>query len=398
MKTVILDTNVLIHNPEAPFAFKGDEVIIPLVVIEELDDQKGRQDEVGRNARRAARLLYELSLKGRLDDGIHLEGGGILRAGVQFSDVEIPLGLDTKKIDTHILGVALGLKGEGRDVLLVTKDIILRIKARSMGIPSTDYEPDRVSLDTLYTGVGREGEEGFYPNQFILKEDGLYMYKKGEVVKVSPPKIPIWGIEPKNQEQMMALILLLNDDIQIVTLAGPAGSGKTLLSLACGLVKVVEEKLYETMYITRPFPPRLDKDMVSNRWISPVMDNLTLLFSKYKGSFGDIELGDLMRDGVVEIEPLIYTRGRSIPRRFIIVDDAQNLTPNQVKGILVQIGARTKVVLAGNPYDVDNPYLEPESNGLLYAIERLKTHELSGHITLIKGERSGLVESIDMNW
>jgi PhoH-like ATPase len=218
------------------------------------------------------------------------------------------------------------------------------------------------------------------------------------MVKVSLSKGEVWGITPRNQEQLMVLSLLLDDDIQIITLSGPSGSGKTLLSLACGLVKVVEEKAYETMYITRPFPPSLDKSLESSRWIAPVMDNLTLLFSKYRGSFGDVDMNDLLKDGVIEMEALIYTRGRSIPRKFIIVDDAQNLTPNQVKGILVQMGSGTKIILAGNPMGVDNPYLEPASNGLVYAIERLKTHELSGHMTLTKGERSDLAESIDASW
>jgi PhoH-like ATPase len=430
MKHFILDTNVLIHDPRAVFQFADNEVVIPIFVIEEIDNFKKEASERGRNAREVARLLDGLRADGaRLSDGAALPNGGRLR--VASAARSVPTTLRESQIADHlILMVALDVRDANKadPTIFVTKDVNLRIRADSLGLKSEDYEGERIDIDELYSGmielpVPAVDVDTFYAqntlslteanlksNQYVLLRDrenvshsalGRFDAVGKKLVPLRKLRDGVWGIRPRNKEQHCALDLLLCDDVKLVTLVGKAGTGKTMLALAAGLQKVVEEQLYSKLLVSRPIFP-LGRDVgylpgdieeKLNPWMQPIYDNVEFLMglSKTERKNGR-SYQELIDMGYIEIEPLTYIRGRSIPNQFIIVDEAQNLTPHEVKTIITRVGEATKVVLTGDPYQIDNPYVDATSNGLTTVVEKFKGESVAGHVTLSKGERSQLAE------
>ncbi|MBP7844903.1 MAG: PhoH family protein [Proteobacteria bacterium] len=432
-KTFVLDTNVLLFDAQAIFKFGDNDVVIPITVIEEIDRFKKDLNENGRNARHFSRMMDELRRKGgSLSQGVKLEKGS-LRVDLIQGDSDLPSELIHDKADNRILAVAYHeLKSLGPDkVVFITKDTNLRIKADALGIPADDYEATKVSIEELYSGMGvfdvdEQSIESFYndkkleidgqdlyPNQFVVLRDklnpshsaiGRYDVRQGAVIPLLKFPEGIWGLHPKNVEQSFAMDVLLNDDIQLVTLVGKAGTGKTLLALAAGLQKTLDEGRYQRLLCSRPIFP-MGKDVgylpgdieqKLNPWMQPIFDNLEFLMGGAEGkrNRGGITRGmhELINQGMLHIEPLTYIRGRSIPNQYLIVDEAQNLTPHEIKTILTRAGDNTKVILTGDCYQIDNPYVDSSSNGLAYVVERMKGEEISGHVTLVKGERSALAE------
>ncbi len=432
MKHYILDTNVVLHDPQAIFKFDDNVVVLPLTVIEEIDRFKKDQSETGRNARHISRMIDGFRSRGKLVEGVGLDNGGILKVAIYSQEfmLKLPPELRVDRGDNRILAIAKDLMEslpDGR-VTLVSKDINLRIKADTMGLRAEDFWNDKVPVDELYTGtveqlVSKELVDQFYEqgsiavavdlyaNQGVTLVDetnpshtalGRYIAAQQKIVPlIKVPKEGVWGIHPRNREQQFAFDLLLNDDVQLVSLVGKAGTGKTLLAIAAGLLKSADEGTYNRLLISRPvFPMGRDLGFLPGDieeklapWMQPIFDNVELLLSSQdeggKRKRGYRELIDL---GLMEIEPLTYIRGRSIPKQYLIVDEAQNLTPHEIKTIISRAGEGTKIVLTGDPYQIDNPYVDSASNGLSFSVERLKGQELVGHVTLTKGERSALAE------
>jgi PhoH-like ATPase len=431
-KVFVLDTNVLLHDPRAIFAFEDNDVVIPIVVIEELDKFKKGIDEIGRNARMVSRILDEYRQKGKLSQGVTLKGGGNLRVELNHQSPEyLPQELIATKADNRILATALNLKNDDHlPVILVTKDTNLRIKADAVGLHAEDFESETITLDELYSGetelsveparieefyAGGElpiGDQKLNPNQFVLLKNSAnpaqtalarYNQQKQVLVPITGSKHGVWGITARNKQQQFALDLLLSDDIRLVTLVGKAGTGKTLLALAAGLDKTIESRSFLRLVVSRPVFP-MGKDIgflpgdIEEKlkpWMQPIRDNLDFLVGS-SGTPGRVkgkkDLQSLFDLGMIEVEPLTYIRGRSMPNQYLIVDEAQNLTPHEIKTIITRAGEGTKIVLTGDPYQIDNPYIDSSSNGLTYVVERFKDEAIAGHITLVKGERSDLAE------
>lgn len=436
-KTFVLDTNVLLHDPDCLFVFEDNKVVIPMTVIEELDGLKRFNDELGRNSRLISRKLDLLRSKGNIIEGVKLDNRGIIK--IEFDwDKELPSHFIENKADHRILAVALYLKKKGEKVIFITKDINLRIKAEALGIVTQDYEKAKVSPETVYVGFkevevsseiidkifsfGKIGVEilfkennlkieTIFPNEFfILKSNkshsALTVVKKAannalELVLISSKELNVWGLKPLNVQQRFALELLLDDKINLVTLIGVAGAGKTLLSLACGLHKVVEEKTYRRLLVSRPVVPMGrdigylpgTKEEKLSSWMGAIYDNLDFLISKnYKYDTEKLQstIDYFFNSGLIEVEALTYLRGRSLPNQFFIIDDAQNLTPHEIKTIISRAGENTKIVLTGDPFQIDNPYLDASSNGLIYLIDKFKGQDIFGHITFTRSERSKL--------
>jgi PhoH-like ATPase len=406
-------------------------VVVPLTVVEEIDHFKKEQSETGRNARQVSRLIDGFRAGANLVEGVLLETGGLFQVAIYREDAMqlLPPELRGEKADNRILAVAKELeKTAEHPVIFITKDINLRIKADTIGLNAEDYESDKVSIEDLYSGTAEflisgaqvdlfyeqgylELAEEFTANQGVTLIDegnpshsaiGRYHRLKQQIVPL--PRVPrdgVWGIHPRNREQQFALDLLLNDDIQLVSLVGKAGTGKTLLAIAAGLLKTADESVYSRLLVSRPvFPMGRDLGFLPGDieeklapWMQPIFDNVELLLSGVeeggKRKRGYRELIDM---GLMEIEPLTYIRGRSIPKQYLIVDEAQNLTPHEIKTIITRAGEGTKIVLTGDPYQIDNPYVDASSNGLTYSVERLKGQDIAGHVTLSKGERSPLAE------
>ena len=434
-KIYVLDTNVLLQDPRALFAFQDNEVIIPAVVLEEVDSKKRFMDEIGRNARKVSRLLDSLREVGKLHTGVQLENGGSLRVELNhksFQRLQNTFGEMTN--DNRILAVAMNLHmeetekgGAGKPVILVSKDALVRVKADALGLKAEDFLSDRVIQDTdMYPGfyekfVAADLIDKFYedkqlniqqlgltnvnPNEFYILKDE-YGSNKSALVKVNHLSTHvealhiqegIWGINPRNVQQKMALEILMDDNISLVTMTGKAGTGKTLLSLAVGLLKVEDEQIYNKLLVARPVIPfgndlgflPGDKDEKLRPWMQPIYDNLEFLFNTKKpGELNKILAGM----GSLQVEALTYIRGRSIPNQFIIIDEAQNLTKHEVKTIISRVGEESKIILMGDPEQIDHPYLDATNNGLTYVVERFKNERLSGHIQLVKGERSQLAQ------
>ncbi|REK76229.1 PhoH family protein [Paenibacillus paeoniae] len=435
-KIFVLDTNVLLHDPQSLFAFDDNEVIIPAIVLEEIDSKKRLADELGRNARSVSRLLDNMRELGHLHEGIALPRGGLLKVELNHrSFVRVHEMFGEMSNDNRILAVALNYHmeqekvEEKRSVVLVSKDVLVRIKADVLGLEAQDYLSDRtVDHSELYTGnvtlhVHPSIIDEFYsyrflsvnhlqlkdrlsPNEFVILRDEMGT-SKSALLKVSQDGVrleplflsndPVWGITARNAQQRMALELLLNDDIPLVTLSGKAGTGKTLLALAAGLLKVEDEHKYKKLLIARPVVPMGkdigylpgEKEEKLRPWMQPIYDNLEFLFDTKKA--GDIDK-ILMGMGSIQVEALTYIRGRSIPGQFIIIDEAQNLTKHEVKTIVSRVGEGSKIVLMGDPGQIDHPYLDSISNGLTHIVEKFKRENISGHMTLEKGERSKLAQ------
>ncbi len=433
-KTYVLDTNVLLHDPAAMLRFEDNDVVLPLTVIEELDRFKKRPEETGRNAREVSRTLDALRKEGSLTKKIPLNEGGSLRVALCTKSTlsNLPSDLEGALADNSILAIALELKNAcDCPVVFVSKDTNLRIKADALGLDAQDYETDKIDFDELYTGT-REWmvsadqiqalfnagsivlESSFPPNQGVtLVDDTNPSHTALAVVDhrgdrlIPLAKLPHHGISrihARNREQQFAFALLLDDDIPLVTLVGRAGTGKTLLAIAAGLHKVADEGAYSRLLISRPIIP-MGKDLgylpgdikeKMTPWMQPLYDNFDLIFGtqnpKDKPAHWRRGHEELLEQGLLQIEALTYIRGRTIPKQFLIVDEAQNLTPHEVKTILTRAGEGTKVVLTGDTDQIDNPYVDAASNGLTYVVEKFKNEPLAGHVTLRQGERSHLAE------
>jgi len=433
MKNFILDTNVLLHDPQALFKFQENNIIIPITVIEEIDRFKKDMNETGRNARQVSRVLDTMREKGSLASGITLPGGGMLRV-VLFTEKylkHLPVDLRVDSGDNRILSVAMDARDQYPDIplIFVTKDSNLRIKSDAIGLAAEDYESDKVDIQELYSGtrtieVAADAVDRFYgqgwldapvelhSNEFITIVDETnpshsaickYSSDSGRIVPVlKVPREGIWSLFPRNREQSFALDVLMDDTIKLVTLVGKAGTGKTLLAIAAGLHKTAEENIYNRLLVSRPVFP-MGKDLgflpgdVEEKltpWMQPIFDNVELLLSGHESDKRHSNKGykELMAMGLLDIEPLTYIRGRSIPNQYLIVDEAQNLTPHEIKTIVTRVGEGTKIVLTGDPYQIDNPYVDSSSNGLTYLVEKFKGQRIAAHVTLTKGERSELAE------
>jgi PhoH-like ATPase len=434
-KNYVLDTNILLHDPRAIFKFEDNNVIIPIFCIEEVDQFKREGSERGRNARTIARLLDQLRESGgSLSAGVPTESGGTLRVAVPASRPELPSAIDKTAMDAAILQTAFDIRehSSGAPTIFVTMDTNLRIRADALGMVSENYENMRVETERLDTGIteievdsgevdaffqeGRiaikppsdEGRRQLDPNVCILLRDranpshtalGRYDGARKEVIALRVPRDGVMGVRPRNKEQSYALDLLLDENIRLVTLIGKAGTGKTLLALAAGLKRTIEDGVYTRMLVSRPVMP-LGKDIgflpgdvdeKLNPWMQPIFDNLEFLFSSGQRK-GPRAYAELLDSGQIQVEPLTYIRGRSLPSQYMIVDEAQNLTPHEVKTIVTRSGDGTKIVLTGDPGQIDNPYVDSASNGLTVAADKFRGEKLAGHIVLSKGERSDLAE------
>lgn len=427
-KTFVLDTTVLLHDPQAIYKFKNHDVLIPIVVVEEIDKFKRDQSEVGRNARTISRLLDREREKGSLNNGVELDGGAHLHIVLESTELRVNNQAPSlaKNNDNWILGVAYHYStSKNQECILVTKDVNLRIKADALGIKAEDYSNDKVQVEELYTGYRRlevddqlrtqllaqgslPAPEDAIANQFFLlekeeEEDLLTRYNPVSQRLEHIPSTPeVWGIRPRNHEQRMAIELLLDPNIQLVTLVGKAGTGKTLMALAAGLQMVVDEEKFSRLMVGRPIHP-LGKDLgylpgdIDEKirpWMQPIFDNLEyILHCTSEEQVRDNTTYEyFIQRGWMTVEPLTYMRGRSIPHQYMLVDEAQNLTPHEIKSIITRAGHGTKIVLTGDPEQIDNPFLDAATNGITYVVSRLKNQSLHGHVTLVQGERSILAE------
>ncbi len=430
-KTFVLDTNVLLHNAESIVSFADNIVVLPMAVIEELDKFKTHSNELGRNARHVIRRIDGMRGAGNLHDGVPLGNGGILRVlPSRFDPSET--GLNDDQPDNRILHLAWSLHNKGEHVIFVSKDINARLKADALGLQAEDFEKEKVNFDELYAGytevtVSSDVLDAFfaskelkiegvgrYPQEFVIMRDATDDKRKalarvlrpGLLAHLSSRNEHVWNVAARNKEQRMALELLMDPDVLLVTLVGQAGTGKTLLALAAGLHATLRNRRYDRILVSRPIIP-LGKDIgylpgakeeKIAHWMQPIFDNLTYLLRE-SGEVGkkrktkatpQERMDRLLAEGKIVLEALTYIRGRSIPRQYCIIDEAQNLTPHEVKTIISRAGEGTKMVLTGDPYQIDNPYLDASSNGLTYAAERLKAQPIHGHITLRTSERSTL--------
>jgi len=430
-KIYVLDTSVYLTDADALTSYGINDILIPFKVLEEIDNHKKRQDSVGSNARKIIRKLDSLREKGSLYKGIRISKGKGLVSVKNCENINssvLPSDFDIKIPDNEIISVALNEKkiNPKRKIIVVSRDINMRVKCDALGMQTEDYIIGQVVKDTthLYAGFSTHliddqiidqfyaGEDIFLeeenlklePNEFLMLVSNSNEKKTAlaKFVSYIKPlkringeyKKGIWGVKPRNKEQAFALELLLDPDIKIVTLVGKAGSGKTLLAIAAGLAQVVEdtkESRYRKLVVSRPIQP-LGKDIgylpgsmeeKMTPWLAPIQDNLQYLMGNDKET-----LVMYAAQGIIEIEALTYIRGRSIANAFIIIDEAQNLTAHELKTIITRVGEETKIVLTGDIEQIDNVYVDETSNGLAYAVEKFKTHELSGHVTLTKGERS----------
>ncbi|MBR0638451.1 PhoH family protein [Bacillus safensis] len=432
-KIYVLDTNVLLQDPNSIFSFEDNEVVIPAVVLEEVDSKKRYMDEVGRNARRVSRLIDGLRSKGKLHEKITLESKGTLRIELNHRSFhELQEIFIEKTNDNRILAVAKNLsleeetKPHGRPVILVSKDVLVRVKADAIGLQAEDFLSDRVlqneDIDNGYHElyIPTEQLNTFYkqsqlpikevtnvplnPHQFVIMKGneggsalGMLDQKAENVKRLVYDQEHVWGIRPKNVQQTMALELLLRRDIPLVTLIGKAGTGKTLLALAAGLMQTEDLGMFKKLIVARSIVPvgkdlgylPGEKEEKLRPWMQPIYDNLEFLFNTKKPGELDAILAGI---GSIQVEALTYIRGRSIPDQFIIIDEAQNLTKHEVKTLLTRVGEGSKIVLMGDPEQIDHPYLDSLNNGLTYVIERFKGQQISGHVKLVKGERSGLAQ------
>jgi PhoH-like ATPase len=445
VKTFVLDTNVLLHNPNALYSFGQSDVVIPLDVLEELDKFKGGFDDLARNARTAIRNLDRLRQAGNLSKGVRVEEtGGNLQVWLDNQAKPVP-GLSLNTPDNRIIACAYHLNHAGRRVVFISKDINARIKGEALGLISEDFEAQKVDFEHLYSGYRElhvpaklmdrlfadkqvELDQQRLPAPLLINEFVLLIDQENDshtalarcrgpanlIAPVRQRRGPVFGIAPRNLQQTMALELLMDDSVRLVSLIGTAGTGKTLLALAAGMAKVLNEQVYNKLLCARPIMPLGrdigflpgDKDQKLTAWMQPIFDNMAYLLSNrlsgegsgasHSASLSSVEqrIKQLVDGGQIVLEPLTYIRGRSIPNQFMIVDEAQNLSPHEVKTIASRVGDGTKLVLTGDATQIDNPYLDSSSNGLSFLVERLKDRPIIGHVTLAKSERSELASLI----
>lgn len=425
-KVYVLDTNVLLSDFNAIYAFKNNDVVLPLKVLEEIDKHKKRQDGVGVNARHIIRELDKLREKGSLTDGVKLGGRKGTLTVRSFTGYQLPEEFNINDPDNQILATVLATitREAGNNVILVSQDVNVRVKADSIGITAEDYTTNQIvdKAEEVYTGFVQHlvddamidrfytGEKMFleekniklFPNQFVMlvsnaneKKTALAKFKNYNhpLSKVREYKDGIWDVRAKNKEQQFAMDLLMDQEIKIVSLVGLAGCGKTLIALASGLQQILDGHVYKKLIVSRPVQPMgrdigflpgtLEEKMLP--WIAPIQDNLEFLMGDDKE-----HMKTLQEHGTIEIEALTFIRGRSIANAFIIIDEAQNLTMHELKTIITRVGEGTKIILTGDIGQIDSPFLDATNNGLTYAVEKFKPFELAGHISLQRGERSAV--------
>jgi PhoH-like ATPase len=429
-KNYVLDTNVLLHDPYAIFKFEDNDLVLPIYVIEEIDQFKRESTERGRNARTVTRLLdAERAKNGSLQQGVPIGDGGSLRVHVPDRRPLLEIALNPASGDHAILKTAIVLRDASPETptIFVTMDVNLRIRADALGLTTEAYENSAVDTDRLETGIvelfvtmaeldaffesgatGAPPGEKLYGNvSVILRDDGpkprsalgRFHVESGEIRALKTPREGIVGLRARNKEQSFALDLLLDDSIRLVTIMGKAGTGKTLLAIAAGLKRTIEDGAFARLLVSRPVMP-LGRDLgflpgdvgeKLNPWMQPIYDNLEFLLQAGGGKRRGIRgYEDLFTSGQLQVEPLTYIRGRSLPGQFVIVDEAQNLTPHEVKTVITRCGEGTKIVLTGDPFQIDNPYVDSSTNGLTASADRLRGESIVGHIVLSRGERSEL--------
>lgn len=447
IKNFVLDTNVLVHDPYCISNFQDNNVIIPIMVIEELDSLKKREGMIGFHARSAAREINKLREYGSLCDGINLPGGGTLKIELNHLDTEkLPDGLDLSKVDNKILALTKNLQDENIDMptILVTKDLYMSIKGDSLGITVQDYETDKVTVESLYSGytelvmsskdiekvfknglsLPKQLDQTIYPNEFIhIKSSDqsghevLSIFNGEKIVPLKYSNSIAWGLVPINREQKMAFELLMDNNIHFVTLAGGAGSGKTILSTAVALQKVIEEEVFRKIVFVKPvvpagndigYLPGTEAEKLKP-WMGSFYDAVDNLFGnkyrkKEKGSKIDSSvkptftvdsfIEDYRQHGIIETKTFTYMRGRTLSDALVVVDEAQEITPHLAKMMLTRAGFGAKFVFLGDPTDsqIDNVLVDARSNGLVYTIEKMKPFQITGHVTLNKVERSPLAQ------
>ena len=426
-KIYVLDTSVCLTDSESIYHFGNNDIVLPLKVLEEIDKHPKRQDGVGTNARRIIRTLDSLREKKSLQTGVRISRGkGILRV-VDHAKQKLSSHLSPSVADHLIISSALAEKelNPDRKVILVSRDINMRVICDSVGLLTEDYTEAKVikNQTDLYTGftsvlvddqfidqfydgmkVFLDDTDGLCPNQYIMlvsnsneKKTGLARFfgSNKPLGKIAPRKEGVWGVKPRNKEQAFSFDLLMDPDVAVVTLVGKAGSGKTLCAVAAGLKQIMEGKkshdpLYKKLVVSRPVQP-MGKDIgflpgsMEDKmapWLAPIQDNLKFLM----GDQTTLEM--YMEKGAIEMEALTYIRGRSIANAFIIIDEAQNLSVHEIKTILTRVGEGTKIVLTGDIEQIDNVYIDETSNGLVHAVEKFKDFDIAGHVSLLKGERS----------
>ena len=428
MKNYILDTNVLLHDPNSLLNFQDNHVYVPIEVIEEIDRFKRESTELGRNARTVSRMLDGFRGDGSLSEGVKLPNGGKLMIGFQKNGKGETI-FSNDSVDNRILAFAASVqKAQPKNsAIMVSKDINLRIKADAIGLAAEDYETDRVFITDLYTGMvdmpsspeklakfrsdgelELNGGKKYFPNEYCTLIDEANPKKAAltkvdttgtKLIPIMDSRESIWGIKPRNREQHYAFDALLDDRIKLVTLMGKAGTGKTLLAMAAGLKRTVLDREFRRLVVARPtismgkelgfLPGSLDEKLAP--WMQPIHDALEMLSDLNMGQ-DHRRSGDLMRSGAIVVEALSYIRGRSIANQFMIIDEAQNLTPLEAKTIITRVGHGTKIIFTGDPYQIDNPYVDSSSNGFNYIISRFRDQPIAAHIELQKGERSELAE------
>ena len=427
-KIFVLDTNILIHDPKCIYNFRGNDVILPIYVVEEIDKLK-RSQSTAIQARMASRVLDEIRSKGSLSKGIELPNDIFFKVEIKNDRSLLPENLDRDIVDNNIISATLGIKKDNPDkrVIIVSKDINMRVKADSLGLEVEDYNTDRVEYSDLHDGFFEVGVDKRLYNKFdkdgkieftALKRDDILptsncffklkykdnimcgRYIEGKIKKFLLGDVQAWGLRARNDEQRFAMELLMDESVKVVTLVGGAGTGKTLLAIATALELVVERKRYKKILIARPIIP-MGKDLgylpgtekeKLRPWMQPIFDNIEFLSEAKDDKTGEKVVEGLEAMGMMKIEPLTYIRGRSIPKGLIIIDEAQNLSPLEIKTIVTRAGQETKIIFTGDPQQIDNPYLDANTNGLTYMADRLKFEKIVGHITLKKGERSDIAE------
>ena len=424
-KTYVLDTSVYLTDASCIKAFKNNDIVIPLKVLEEIDKHKKRQDSVGSQARAIIRKLDELRAKGSLSKGVRIEKGMGLAKVCSYNPLCLPDDLDLEDSDNQIIATALSeqdVSAASRKVVVVSRDINMRVKCDSLGLMTEDYQAEQVveNSEGLYTGRAEllvdeqqidkfyAGEEIYvekdevklYPNQFVMlisnsneKKTALarFLDYNRPLKKIISSNTKIWSTTARNKEQQFALELLMDSSVPVVSLVGKAGSGKTLLALAAALQQTFETRDYKKIVVTKPVEPvgkdigflpgSMEEKMMP--WLAPIQDNLQFLMGNDKAT-----LEMYMENGEIEVEAMTFIRGRSIANAFIVIDEVQNMTQHEIKTVLTRVGEGTKIVLTGDIEQIDNVYIDATNNGLSYVVERLKGESVTGHVTLLKGERS----------
>ena len=428
-KIFVLDTNVLLNDPRAIYSFEDNDVVIPLAVLEEIDNLKTKSSDLGFNARESSRILEELRNKGNLHDGVELESGGKVKIVIN-GELELPRGLSSSKMDNRIISTAMNLQKENKDkkVIMISDDINLRLICDAYGLEAEEHNSTRLKEEEIYSGFKEimcnssmidkfyeqekldptdlnELDDSLYPNEFVQltaddrnKNTALARFDGENLVKLRYNKSQPAKIRARNREQQLAFELLLDDNISLVTMSGKAGTGKTLLAIAAGLSKVVDDNSFSKLLVARPIQPMGkelgflpgDVEEKMGPWMQPIFDNLDFIVHRNKDA--RFAYQKLLDKDLIQVEALTYIRGRSVPDQFIVIDEAQNLSLHEVKTIVTRAGEGSKLIFTGDPFQIDNPYLNFHKNGLNYLAHKFHEQKIAGHVMLKEGERSELAE------